>query len=108
MLNRFKHLLTEQMGLPPAAVLAVAGLLAHVLLNALLRKPITSAWGLAAPICLGIGLEAYEIWKHYRRIGLCAEGNDPVWMILARHGVDVLLVVMVPILLVSAGMIMRR
>jgi hypothetical protein len=96
------------MGLPPAAVLVVSGLLAHIILNALLRKSMTSAWGIVAPLILGIGLETYEIWVQYRRSGLFAEGNDPLWIILARHGFDVLLVVLVPILLVGLGIIMRR
>ena len=96
------------MGLPPAAVLVVSGLLAHIILSGLLRKPMTSAWGLAAPLGLGIALEAYELSVQYRRSGLLAEENDPVWMILARHGFDVFLVALVPIILVSIGIIVRR
>lgn len=96
------------MGLPPFAVLLIAGLIAHFSLNTLLRKPVTSAWGLVAPLILGIGLETYEIWVEYRRVGLFAEGNDPVWMILARHGIDVLIIISGPLLLVGLGILLRR
>ena len=84
-------------------MLAVAGCLIHLLLNAVLRKPVTSAWGLLGPLAFGVILESYEIWMQYRSIGLFAPGNDPLLTILARHGLDVLLMLSVPVLIVSAG-----
>ena len=103
MLDRLKTILRDQLGLPSWVVLAAAGLAAHVVLNVLLRKPATSAWGLLAPLTLGALLEAYEIWIQYRNIGLFAPGNDPLIVILGRHGLDVLVMLALPALLVAAG-----
>ena len=108
MLNEAKSFLREQLGLPPSAVLMVAGLVAHLALTALLRKSPTSPWGLLAPLTLGLALEAYEIWMHYRTVGLLAPGNDPLWLILARHGLDVMKVLAAPILITIIGRMISR
>lgn len=102
-MQQAKSFLRDQLGLPPAAVLVAAGLAAHLALNAALRRPPTSAWGLLAPLILGAGLETYEIWVQYRSLGLLAPGNDPLWMILGRHGLDVLKLLAAPLLLVAFG-----
>jgi hypothetical protein len=81
-------------------VLVAVGCLAHVFLNALLRRPIASAWGLLGPLGLGVVLESYEIWVHYRNIGLFAPGNDALITILSRHGLDVASMLIVPFLVV--------
>ena len=96
------------LGLPPIAVLITVGLLAHILLNALLRKSPLAAWGLLAPLCLGICLESYEIWMQYRKFGLFAPGNDPLAMIMIRHFVDVLWLLAAPTLLVVLAILLRR
>lgn len=103
MFDRLKTLLRDQLGLPPWVVLVGIGLVSHILLNALLRKPLTSAWGLLAPLILGIIIEAYEIWIQYRDVGLFADENDPIWLIISRHGLDVMTILALPILLVMAG-----
>lgn len=108
MLDYLKTLLRDQLGLPVWVVLMIAGCLAHVVLNAVLRKPITSAWGLLAPLIIGVTLESYEIWVQYRNIGLFAAGNDPVIAILGRHALDVLSLLAVPLLLVAFGAITAR
>ena len=102
MLTHLKSTL-QQSGIPPWAVLLAAGLVSHLVLNAVLRKPWTSPWGLLAPLLLGVLIEGYEIWAHYRHIGLFADGNDPLWMILGRHSLDVLKLLALPLLLVLAG-----
>jgi hypothetical protein len=107
MLARLKSLI-HQSGIPPWAVLLVVGGLSHLALNALLKKPWTSPWGLLAPLLLGVLIEAYEIWAHYRHIGLFAAGNDPLWMILGRHSLDVLIMLALPLLLVFAGQASAR
>ncbi len=103
MIERLKSLLRDQIGLPTWVVLAAAGLAAHIVLNVLLRKPVTSAWGLLAPLSLGCLMEAYEIWVQYRHVGLFAPANDPLFVILGRHGLDVLVMLALPALLVAAG-----
>ena len=108
MLDRIKFLFRDQLGLPTWAVLVAVGLASHVALNLVLRKPVTSTWGLLAPLTLGIAIEAYEIWLHYRHIGLLAEGNDPLWMILGRHSLDVVLMLALPGLIVAAGRFSSR
>lgn len=86
----------------------VAGFVAHFALNAVLRKPLTSALGLLAPLALGLALESYEIWVQYRNVGLFAPGNDPVLTILLRHGFDIVKMLAVPLLLVVAGTLSAR
>ena len=108
MLQQLKHLLRDQLGIPPFAVLVVAGCAAHLALNALLHKPLTSAWGLLAPLALGVALEGYEIWDAYRDSGLFAPGNDPLLTILERHGLDVLKVVAAPVIVVVLGFFSDR
>lgn len=108
MLERLKTILRDQLNLPPSFVLAAAGLVAHIALNALLRKPLTSASGLLAPLAIGVVLEAYEIWIQYRDVGLFAAGNDPLIVILGRHGTDVLIMLAVPVLLVVAGLLSSK
>ena len=100
MFQQFKTFLGDQLGLSPFAALVVAGFAAHLTLNTALMKPPGSAWGLLAPLLLGLGLESYEIWLHYKDIGLYAPGNDPVFSILARHSLDILKMLAAPFLLV--------
>jgi len=107
-LDRIKTLLRDQLGLPSWVFLAVAGLASHVAMDLVLKKPVTSALGLLAPLTLGIAIEAYEIWVHYRGVGLFAEGNDPGWQILGRHGLDVLTMLALPLGLVLAGHLSSR
>lgn len=108
MLEEAKSFLRDQLGLPPSAVLVLAGLAAHLAFTALLRKSPTSPWGLLAPLTLGLALETYEIWIQYRTIGLFAPGNDPLWAILARHALDVVKLLAAPILLTIAGSMLSR
>jgi len=108
MLQQIKTLLRDQLGLPPLAILAAAGLIAHLLLNMLLRRTPTSPWGLLAPILLGITLEAWEIWVQYKDIGLAAPESDPLIDILARHASDVVTMLAGPLLLVVAGAMSPR
>jgi len=108
MLRQIKALLRDQLGLPPIAVLVVAGLIAHLLLNALLRKMPTSPWGLMAPFVLGLTLEAWEIWVQYKDIGLASPQGDPLLDILARHALDILAMLVGPVLLVVAGALSSR
>ena len=108
MLQQLKALLRDQLGLPPAAVLVFVGCLAHLALNTVLRKPLTSGWGLFGPLVLGIALESFEIWIQYRDIGLFAPGNDPVIVILGRHALDVLAMLALPLVLVALGAVSTR
>ena len=100
-LGKLKSLF-HQSGIPPWTVLLIVGGLSHLALNALLKEPWTSPWGLLTPLLPGVLIEAYEIWAHYRHIGLFAASNDPLWMILGRHSVDVLIMLALPLLLVLA------
>ena len=84
-------------------VLVLAGLISHVLLCLALRKPVTSAWGLLAPMTLGLFIESYEIWVHYRDIGLFAAENDPLYAILLRHALDIIKMLALPFLIVIVG-----
>ncbi len=108
MLSDLKSLLRDQLGLPSWAVLAAAGIVAHFVVNALLRKPMTSGWGLLGPLVVGIAIESWEIWVHYRNIGLFAPGNDPLLVILGRHGLDVLVMLAVPLGIVIIGALAAR
>jgi hypothetical protein len=65
----------------------------------LLKKPWTSPWGLLAPLLLAVPIKGYEIWAHYRHIGLFAARNDPLWMTLGRHSLDVFIMLVLPLLL---------
>ena len=98
-----KQLLRDELGIPVVLVFVAAGLVAHLVLNALLRRSPLSAWGLLAPLALGIVIEARDIWVHYRHVGLFAPGNDHVMVILARHGADVLKMVAIPLVAVVLG-----
>ncbi len=108
MLHQLKSLLRDGLGLPPVAVHVAVGLVAHLMLNLLLRKSATSAWGLLAPLLIGIAVESWEIWIQYREVGLTAAGNDPVLVILARHALDVVAMLAAPTLLVVAGALSSR
>ena len=107
MLTHLKSLIREW-GIPPWAVLLIAGLMSYLALNAVLKKPWASPWGLLAPLLLGVLIEGYEIWVHYRDIGLFAADNDPLWRILGRHSLDVLKMLALPLLLTVAGQISAR
>jgi hypothetical protein len=107
-LQQIKSLIRDQLGLPPVVVLVVTGCVSHLLLNVLLRKPPSSAWGLLAPGVLGLALESYEIWVQYKSVGLFAPGNDPLLVILWRHGLDILKMLVGPALLVVAGILSGR
>ncbi|MBU2676971.1 MAG: hypothetical protein KJP16_07785 [Gammaproteobacteria bacterium] len=108
MLAQIKTILRDQLGLPPWTVLVAVGCLAHVILITLLRKPIYSAWGLLAPLCLGVLLEGYEIYVQYRQVGLFAPGNDALITILGRHGLDVVYMLAGPVLVVIIGLISAK
>lgn len=108
MLNPIKTVLRDQLELPPWVVLATVGLLAHLIVNALLRKPLTSGWGLLGALVIGVVLESYEIWLQYRDIGLFAPGNDALLTILGRHGLDVVLMLAAPVNLLSIGVISAK
>ena len=108
MLRELKSFIRDQLGLPSWLVIIAAGCIAHVALNAILRKPATSPWGLIGPVGLGVVLEAYEIWVQYRPVGLFAPGNDPLLIILGRHGLDVLLMLAGPIVIVALGAMLAK
>lgn len=108
MLRELKSVFRDQLGIPSWLVFVAAGCAAHIVLNAILRKPITSSWGLIGPISLGLALESYEIWVQYRHVGLFAPGNDPLFAILGRHSLDVLIMVAGPILIVVIGAIFAK
>ena len=103
MFAQLKSFLRDTLTLPPDLVLVIVGLISHLLLCLLLRKPLNSAWGLLAPIIVGILIEGYEIWVQYRDVGLFAPINDPLAVILLRHGLDILKILVLPILLVVTG-----
>ena len=105
MLERLKVLLRDELGIPPLMILIVAGLLSYFLLNALLRKPLTSAWGLLAPVCCGIALESYEIWVHYKDLDRVTESPGSIAI---RHLGDVLAVCAVPALITLTGAMKSR
>lgn len=108
MLRNLKSIIRDQLGLPSWLVLIAVGCAAHITLNAILRKPIGSSWGLIGPIGIGVALESYEIWVQYRDIGLFAPGNDPLITILGRHGVDILFMLVGPISIVVIGSISAK
>lgn len=108
MLQQIKHLLRDQLGVPPSLAFVVAGCVAHLIFNALLRKSPVAAWGLLAPFSLAVALEAYEIWVQYREVGLLAPGNDPLIAILGRHALDILVVMAGPLALVAIGALRTR
>lgn len=108
MVEQIKSLLRDQLGLSPLFVVCFAGLVVHLLLNLALRKPLGHPLGLLAPLLLGIAAESYEIWHHYRHIGLFHPRNDPLLQILARHGLDVLVLLLAPALLVAFEMLRAR
>lgn len=108
MFEQIKTVLRDYIGLPPWSVLAAVGLVAFLALNALLRKPLTSGWGLLAPLAIGIVLESYEIRVQYREVGLFAPGNDPLLVILARHGLDVLIMLAIPAVVVAIALVNSR
>ncbi len=103
MISTIKSFLRETLALPPELVLVVAGLVSHVMLCLLLGRSPYAAWGLLGPLIFGVALEGYEIWVHYKDIGLFAPGNDSLLTILLRHGKDVLLMLSLPLLLVAMG-----
>jgi len=107
-LQQIKGLIRDQLGLSPSLMFIVAGCVVHLALNAVLRKPLTSATGLLAPLALGLALESYEIWVQYRNVGLFAPGNDPLFAILWRHGFDIVKILAAPLLLVAAGTLSTR
>lgn len=94
--------------MPPTLVFIVVGCAAHLALNVALRKPLTSAVGLLAPLVLGLALESYEIWVQYRDVGLFAPGNDSLLTILTRHGFDIVKMLAAPLLLVTLGALSAR
>lgn len=104
-MSQIKIFLRDTLGLPPVSLLIGLGLATHIVLNLLLQKPVTSAYGLILPLILGLSIEGYEIWIAYREVGLLAPGNDPILIILTRHFVDVLFVLLAPIALVIFGLV---
>lgn len=102
MFEALKSLLRDQLGVPPWLVMMVVGLTVHLAANALSRRPVTSPFGLLAPLLLGLAIEAVEVWRHYGQIGLFAPGNDPPWRIAVRHGRDVAAMLALPVALVLA------
>ena len=89
-------------------MLVTVGCVAHVIVNAALRRPITAGLGLLGPLSLGVALESYEIWIQYKNVGLFAPGNDALLIILGRHGLDVSLMLAGPILIVVIGAILAK
>lgn len=108
MLDRIKTLRRDQLGLPTWVVLSAVGFASHVVLNLILKKPVTSGWGLLAPLTLGVAIEAYEIWLQYRGIGLLAEGNDPLLMIFGRDALDVVVMLALPVLIAVGARLSTR
>ena len=108
MLSDLKAVFRDYVGMPPWLVLIIVGSVAHVVSNVVLRKPITSAWGLIAPLSLGLVIESYEIWELYRHVGFFAPTNDPLLFILARHALDIALMLIGPIVIVVGGAVLDR
>jgi len=106
--NQLKFVFRDQLGLPPWTVLVAVGCVAHVIVNAALRRPITAGWGLLGPSSLGVALESYEIWIQHKNVGLFAPGNDALFIILGRHGLDVVLMLAGPILIVVVGAVFAK
>ena len=104
MLDQIKLLLRDQLGIPPIIILAIGGCVLHVAFSVFIKRPITSPFGLLAPLFAGVALETYEIWSHYHVPGLFAAGNDPLLIIVARHSVDVLAMLALPLVLVLIGL----
>ena len=105
MFTQLKSFLRDTLALPPDLVVVIVGLITHLLLCLVLRKPLNSAWGLLAPAIVGMLIEGYEIWAQYRDVGLFAPSNDPLAVILLRHGLDILKMLVLPVLLVATGKI---
>lgn len=108
MVRDLKAIFRDYVGAPPWLVLILVGCVAHVASNVVMRKPITSAWGLIAPLTLGLALESYEIWEQYRQVGLFAPTNDSLLLILVRHAQDIALLLTAPVLIVLGGAVLVR
>lgn len=108
MVGNLKRFITDTLGLSPALALIAIGLASHLLLNVLLRKPLTAPHGLLLALVIGMSIEGYEIWQAYRNAGLFPPGNDPLLTILGRHLRDVLILLSGPLALSAIGIASTR
>ena len=101
--RRFKDGLTGGLGLSPDAVLAFLGLTCFLATCLIAGKPLTWAWALLPGLCLALLIEAAEIVDHYGLRGFFALGTAGVADVLFRHGRDVLVANLAPLLVFGAA-----
>lgn len=103
MLIQIKDLIRNQLGIPPAMALLIAGAVLHLATNLLLRRRLTSIAGLCVTAVIAVSIEAGEIVIAYRDVGIFTPGADPLYVIVGRHMVDVILMLAIPGMLVISG-----
>ena len=102
-LRRFKDRLLSRLGLSPDALLALLGLLCFLGTCLLAGQPLSWAWALLPGFCLALLIEGLEIVDHYGAGGFLKLGSAGIADVLLRHGRDVLVTNLAPLLVWGAA-----
>ena len=105
-LDRLKHFVLTAVGLSPEALLVLLGLVCYLATCLIARQPLTWAWALVPGLCLSIALEAAEVWDHYGAEGLAKAGPGDLAGIVLRHGKDVLVTNLAPVLVFLTALVL--
>lgn len=100
MLGNLKDFFRSILGVSPDAIFVLAGLACFLVTCFLAGRPFSWVWGLLPGLLLSVVVEALEIWMHYGIQGLMAAEAASLGAILLRHGRDVVLMNLAPVMVV--------
>ena len=103
LIQGLKSLLRDHAGIPAPVLFVSTGTGAFLVTNWLLGNRWFSPWGLCGAAMLGIAIESYEIWDHYKNQDLFSSDARVLATILGRHATDILWMLAVPAALVFLG-----
>jgi hypothetical protein len=108
LLQQIKSFIRDTLGMPPAVTVTRDRFSRAPGTQCAVAQTFRIALWLMGPAILGLAIESWEIRDQYHAIGLTAPGNDPITMILMRHGFDVGLMLTGPLLLIGFARLRTR
>ena len=107
-LHRLKLAIQMLLPLSGDAVMIFVGLGAYLATCLITRHALTWAWALAPGLCLALAVEAWEIWDHYRLVGLARTEREELLAIAIRHSRDILIVNLAPFAVFVTAHVLAR
>lgn len=107
-LQRLKLAIHMLLPLSGDAVMVFVGLGAYLATCLVTRHALSWAWALVPGLVLAVALETWEVWDHYRLVGLARSGPLGLLEIAARHSRDVLIYNLAPFSVWASAYLLER